>query len=136
MTSTWASAATLDRDECTRLLTSARVWRVGMCTPDGPVVLPVNYLYLDGAILFRTQLDSALAAGTQEGTVAFEVDELDDRLQSGWSVLVVGRAEHLQGQEMRDVFGRLDEPWAPGSRPLLARIECSTVTGRRFERQG
>ena len=136
MMSTWSSAVALEEDQCRRLLESARVGRVGICTADGPAVLPVNYRLLDGAILFRTQLDSVLAEGTRDGVVAFEVDELDDRLENGWSVLVVGRAEHLAGQEMRDLFRRLDEPWAPGARPLVARIACTRVSGRRFDRRG
>jgi hypothetical protein len=39
--------------------------------------------------VFRTNLCSALADGTREGMVAFEADELEDRMQSGWSVVVV-----------------------------------------------
>lgn len=134
MSSAWTSAVSLEPEECLRLLSTVRVGRVGMCTADGPEVLPVNYSLLDGAVVFRTHLYSALAVGTLEGTVAFEVDELDDRLEFGWSVLVKGRAEHVEGEEMAELFRRLDEPWAPGDRPLVARIVPTAVTGRRFER--
>lgn len=131
----WNQTTTLDPAECMILLSSARLGRVGMCTASGPQVLPVNYTLLDGAIVFRTDLYSALAAGTRGDTVAFEVDELDDRLQSGWSVLVVGRAVHVEDRaEMEASFPGIEEPWAPGSRPLVARIVPSEVTGRRFER--
>src|SRR3954447_17194540 len=135
MTTLWTVATSLDPSECLRLLRSARLGRVGMCTSAGPQVLPVNYTVLDDNIVFRTDLYSAVAAGTKDATVAFEVDELDDRLDEGWSVLVVGRGEHVEDRaEMQDLFDRLDAPWAPGSRPLVVRIVPSEVTGRRFRR--
>jgi len=65
--------------------------------------------------------------------VAFEADELDDRLDSGWSVLVVGQSEHVEDRtEIADLFHRMGQPWAPGLRPVVARIVPSRVTGRRF----
>ncbi len=132
----WSQAESLDPDECLRLLSSARVGRLGFTAPTGPQVLPVNYTLLDGAIVLRTDLYSTIADGTRGTMVAFEVDELDDRLQSGWSVLAVGEAHHVEDHaEMADLFRRAGEPWAPGSRPLVARIVPSRVTGRRFQRR-
>ncbi len=132
----WSQAESLDPDECLRLLSSARVGRRGFTAPTGPQVLPVNYTLLDGAIVLRTDLYSTIADGTRGTMVAFEVDELDDRLQSGWSVLAVGEAHHVEDHaEMADLFRRAGEPWAPGSRPLVARIVPSRVTGRRFQRR-
>jgi hypothetical protein len=96
-------------------------------------VLPVNHAVLDGTIVFRTDLYSVLAEGTRDSIVAFEADELDDLMQSGWSVLVVGRAVHVEDPaEMGELFRRIGDPWAPGLRPLVARIAPSRVTGRRF----
>lgn len=135
MTTMWTQAESLEPAECLRLLSSARLGRVGFSAPEGPQILPVNHTVLDGAVVFRTDLYSSLAEATHGSTVAFEADELDDRMQSGWSVLVVGSAEHVEDHdEMVDVFARMGQPWAPGSRPLLARIVPSTVTGRRFSR--
>lgn len=135
MTTLWNETESLEPTECMRLLASVRLGRVGFTGPTGPQVLPVNHTVLDGTIVFRTDLYSAIADGTRASTVAFEVDELDDRMQSGWSVLVVGHADHVENQvEMADVFTRMGQPWAPGSRPLVARIIPSRVTGRRFQR--
>lgn len=118
-----------------RLLSMTRLGRVGFTSAAGPQVLPVNHTVLDGNIVFRTNLYSSLADATQAGTVAFEADELDDRLRSGWSVLVVGEAEQVEDfGDMEDVFARMRPPWAPGLRSLVARIVPSQVTGRRFER--
>jgi len=135
MRSTWGRMEPLDASECMRLLSSVRWGRVAWAGPAGPQVLPVNHTVLDGDVLFRTDLYSALADGTRDGTVAFEADELDDRMRSGWSVLVVGQAQHVEDvAEMQRLFRRMGEPWAPGSRPLVARITPSQVTGRRFLR--
>jgi len=135
MRSTWGRMEPLDASECMRLLSSVRWGRVAWSGPAGPQVLPVNHTVLDGDVLFRTDLYSALADGTRDGTVAFEADELDDRMRSGWSVLVVGQAQHVEDvAEMQRLFRRMGEPWAPGSRPLVARITPSQVTGRRFLR--
>jgi nitroimidazol reductase NimA-like FMN-containing flavoprotein (pyridoxamine 5'-phosphate oxidase superfamily) len=87
VTTLWTRTETLEPDECLRLLASARVGRVGFTSPAGPRVLPVNHTVLDGAVIIRTDLYSALADGTRGTVVAFEADELDDRLQSGWSVM-------------------------------------------------
>jgi hypothetical protein len=134
-TPTWGHVEALEPAECMRLLASARLGRVGLTTPDGPQVLPVNHTVLDGTIVFRTDLYGALAAGTRDDVVAFEADELDDLMRSGWSVLVVGRAEHVEEHaEMAEAFRRMGQPWAPGLRPLVARIVPSRVTGRRFTR--
>ena len=135
MTSTWGRTEKLQPAECLRLLSSVRLGRVGWSSPLGPQVLPVNHRVLDRAVVFRTNLYSALADGTREGVVAFEADELDDRMQSGWSVLVVGATAHLEDPaELAELFRRLDEPWAPGSRQLVVRITPEQVTGRRFHR--
>ena len=133
MTSTWQRVEPLEPSECMQLLGSVRLGRVGWAGAEGPSVLPVNHSVIEGNVVFRTDLYSSLADGTRSGTVAFEADELDDRLQSGWSVLVLGRAEHVEDPaEMADLFHRMGQPWAPGSRPLVARVIPSQVTGRRF----
>jgi hypothetical protein len=88
---------------------------------------------LDGNVFFRTGLYGDLAESAAGGAVALEADELDDRLHSGWSVVVLGEAEQVQDpDELAALFRRLPQPWAPGSRPVLVRIVVSQVTGRRF----
>jgi nitroimidazol reductase NimA-like FMN-containing flavoprotein (pyridoxamine 5'-phosphate oxidase superfamily) len=137
MTSTWDHTDRLEPSECMNLLASARLGRVGWTTDEGPQILPVNHAVLDGAIVIRTDLYSVVADGTRDSTVAFQADELDDRLTSGWSVLVVGHAEHVDDpKEMAALFQRMHQPWAPGLRPLVARIVPAKVTGRRFTREG
>lgn len=133
MTSTWERVEPLEPAECMRLLISVRLGRIAWVSPVGPQVLPVNHSVLDGHILFRTDLYTSVAEGTGTGAVAFEADELDDRMQSGWSVLVLGQADHVEDPaELAELIPRMRQPWAPGSRPLVVRIIPTQVTGRRF----
>jgi len=135
MRSTWDRVVELDPTDCMKLLSSVRLGRVAWTGADGPQVLPVNHTVLDGQIIIRTALYSTIADATRNKRVAFEADELDDRMASGWSVLAVGDSEHVEDRdEMMQLFRRIGEPWAPGSRPLVARIVPTRVTGRRFSR--
>lgn len=136
-TTTWQTVRILEPEECLRLLASAWVARVGLTTDEGPQVLPVNHTVLDGAVYFRTTLDSTLVEGTRDAVVAVEADELSDRMEASWSVLAVGQATHVEDHaETSDVFARMREPWAPGSRTLLVKVVPTKLTGRRFAREG
>ncbi|MEU5536184.1 pyridoxamine 5'-phosphate oxidase family protein [Streptomyces sp. NPDC020362] len=119
--------------ECRTLLAMHGVGRLAVPTNTGPVIVPVNYSVVDGAIVFRTARGAtpSLADGCQ---VAFEVDRIDDAFSQGWSVLVRGPARAvLDPQEQRRYTERAySTPWAGGSRSLWMRIDPFTVTGRRI----
>ena len=133
MTPAWARMQALDETESMRLLESARWGRCAWSTPAGPRILPINYSVLDGNVFFRTGLNGRLAEATTGGPVALEADELDDGMQSAWSVVVLGRAEQVTDPvEVASIFARIREPWAPESRPVLVRIVPTELTGRRF----
>jgi len=122
----------LTEKECRELLGAKSVGRLGFVGPDGPAVLPVNYVVHAGAIMFRTAPYNIVAASVRGQRVAFEVDELDDFLQGGWSVLVGGEAEFVEDDdELPSVLSERPEPWAEGSRPLYVRVPTARITGRR-----
>lgn len=102
-------------------------------SPHGPQVIPVNYALSDGAMVIRTAAYGTLAQHATRGRVAFEVDELDEFLSSGWSVLALGTAESVSSDDLGEI-GRVDgpEPWAPGTRNLFVRITPTEITGRRI----
>lgn len=108
--------------------------RIGISIDALPVILPVHYAVIGGAIVFRTNPGTKLAAATDHAVVAFEVDSYDEDSGAGWSVVVQGVAS-----EVRDVdpYGDLlDTPagaWARGGRAdHVVRIELHSVSGRRF----
>jgi len=123
----------LSRAECLRLLATAEIGRISYTRQALPVVEPVNFALHDGAIVIRTDAGGKLAAATRRAVVAFEADDLDPVLRSGWSVTVIGRCEEVT--EAGDVAG-LDqlglESWAPGTRNHFIRIVPAIVTGRRL----
>jgi len=131
--SSWTSGKLreLDPSECLELLRSRSVGRVAFCAEDGPVVLPVNYAVHDGDVLFRTSPHNSIARHVNSRPAAFQVDEIDDFTQSGWSVLLRGTAElvedvHDLPQEDRPVS------WAEGTRTLYVRVPGGSITGRRL----
>jgi len=98
----------LSRDECVRLLGDKSVGRIAFCGPDGPRVYPVNYAWRDGSVIFRTAAYNSLAATLRDAAAAFEVDDIDEFLESGWSVLAVGRARAVEDpDELADLLGYL-----------------------------
>ncbi|WP_405876463.1 MULTISPECIES: helix-turn-helix domain-containing protein [unclassified Streptomyces] len=119
--------------ECRALLSTHGVGRIAVPTASGPVVVPVNYSVVDGAIVFRTESGStpAQASGCQ---VAFEVDHIDDAFSRGWSVLVRGHARTVTDPEdIRRLADRArSAPWAGGHRDQWVRIDPLVVTGRRI----
>ena len=119
----------LDHEECVRLLQSQQVGRVAFADDSGPDVLPVNYVMDGEDVLITTTGYGAIARAATNGRMAFEVDELDDFTESGWSVVVRGRATR---ESPFDQPPQLPHPWADGNRPYLIRIRPDVVSGRRL----
>lgn len=120
-------------DECLHALASERIGRIALTHHALPVVFPVNYV-LDGhSILLRTAPGTALAAARDEVVVAFEIDDVDDESQSGWSVLVTGFMRELtDAEDLRhaDQLGLVT--WTGSGREHYVRITPAKVTGRRI----
>jgi len=80
----------LGEAESLRLISAGGVGRIAYMSRFGPAVLPVNYKWHDGAIVFRTTRHSALDEDLQTGIaggdymVAFEIDEIDEPGRQGW----------------------------------------------------
>lgn len=126
----------LSVDECMRLLSShvPRIGRVGFVADGAPVILPVNYVFHEGSVVFRTDAGAKLAAAGQCAQVAFEVDAIDVNWREGWSVLVQGRAEEvLDTVELERLHGLPLRPWGPGPKAAYVRIMSTQISGRRID---
>jgi nitroimidazol reductase NimA-like FMN-containing flavoprotein (pyridoxamine 5'-phosphate oxidase superfamily) len=130
----------LDEAESLRLISAGGIGRIAYQSRFGPAVLPVNYKWHDGAIVFRTTRHSALDEDLQTGIaggdymVAFEIDDIDVAGRQGWSVLIQGPAHHVESEAERAAAERAGvEPWPAGERELFLRIVPSHVTGRRIK---
>ncbi len=123
----------LSAEGCLERLASHSVGRVAFCSTDGPQIYPVNFVMDEGTIVFRTAAYGPLAAHGHNGEVAFEVDQLDRDLRQGWSVVAVGPAHMLDGNETLDFTIRHSlQPWAGGPRSLHVRVTPSKITGRQI----
>ena len=124
----------LDRADCIELLARHRfVGRLGFVVAGRPIVLPVNYLFDAGSVVFCTARGTKLNAVAGGADVAFEVDDSVPLHHSGWSVLVQGRAEVITdpGELERLRRGPL-RPWAKGARANWIRISIEEISGRRI----
>jgi len=123
----------LSEADCRSLLASGSIGRVGVTVGALPVILPVNYAYVDGGIVFRTAEGTKLRAAVDRAVIAFEVDHYDEDLRDGWSVLAVGRAVEVDGEGEREAYRALGlAPWADGTRTHYVRMEPEMLTGRRI----
>ena len=130
----------LDEAESLRLISAGGIGRIAYQSRFGPAVLPVNYKWHDGAVVFRTARHSALDEDLQTGIaggdymVAFEIDEIDVAGRQGWSVLLQGPAHHVDSAAERAAAAQAGvEPWPAGERELFLRIVPNHVTGRRIK---
>jgi hypothetical protein len=118
--------------ECRFLLSGTHVGRLAYVTDSGPRVVPMNYVIAGDALVFRTSLHNEAAQFTRGRQVAFEVDQTDEFLQTGWSVLVPGVAEEVTVSMLESLdVGRTPDPWPDGMRSLFLYVPLTAVTGRR-----
>jgi nitroimidazol reductase NimA-like FMN-containing flavoprotein (pyridoxamine 5'-phosphate oxidase superfamily) len=123
----------LDRDECLRLLSTARLGRVGITSGALPVILPVNFRLLGDTIVFRTGRGTKLDAATRGAVVAFETDTMDPIDHTGWSVMVTGVAHQVTDpDELESVHPEKIARWAPTGDGCVVAISTELVTGRRL----
>jgi len=98
-----------------------------------PTIFPVNFILLDGSVVFRTGDGTKLDAAARNAVVAFEADAIHSLEHHGWSVVVIGMAEEVTDPTEVDRTSQMGlRPWAPGSRSHVVRIQAHTVTGRRI----
>ena len=123
----------LTREECLQLLASRQVGRFAYVESARALdVVPVNYVSRpDGSILFRSGPGPKLSAAERRDVVAFQVDDIDENGQAGWSVLVTGCARRLSAEEAEGLPG-LPTPWAFGPRRHVVLIEPTRIEGRRL----
>lgn len=122
----------ISRAECWELLARERVGRIAFVDDTGPAVIPVNFAIDDQSFLIATSPYSNLAQHALGGPVAFEVDGVDEFTESGWSVLVRGRATQVMPPELPPDVADRPVPWAEGTRTFHLRISPTEITGRRL----
>jgi len=85
----------MSADECDQLLATTPVGRLGFIAEGVPLILPINFAWHDGAIVFRTAGGQKLSAASIRQEVCFEIDSWNTDAETGWSVILRGTSEEV-----------------------------------------
>jgi nitroimidazol reductase NimA-like FMN-containing flavoprotein (pyridoxamine 5'-phosphate oxidase superfamily) len=119
--------------QCQQLLEDAGLGRVATISRGEPIVLPVNYRYVDGCVVFRSAAGEKTDAASVRQPASFEIDEWDVESETGWSVLVKGTAELMDDDDPMAEAASSLRPWATSAeRNIWVRIVPNEITGRRI----
>lgn len=123
-------------DECKTLLRKTPVGRVGFVHNNATVLLPVNAVFVSGAVMFRTAPGSKLDNAVFGKPMSFEIDDWDNDLRTGWSVLVKGVTDTVNDEWLDRLYAVIQaEPWADQvPRTNWVRIRADEISGRRIVR--
>jgi len=123
----------MSAEDCATFLAgTTTVGRVAFQSASGQQLLPVNFVFRQDRVYFRTSPESTLAEladGCED--VAFEIDYPDRLMQHGWSVLVKGSTREVAATDV-DMSPRAPRPWVPGVRDVLIELTPQQISGRRI----
>lgn len=120
-------------DECLELLGEFVIGRLAVEATGRPRIFPVNYVMDGNSIVFRTSAGTKLSEACHERFVAFEIDEADRQMHTGWSVVVSGVAHHVTDPAEVERLSVLPlRPWGPGHKDHFVRVTPVQVSGRRI----
>lgn len=124
----------LGHDACMALLKGQYIGRLAFVEAGEPVILPVNYAVFGDSIVFRTSFGGKLDAAGHVRPAAFEVDDIEETYQRGWSVLVKGTLYDVTDRATLDELEELPlRPWVRHvEHPFWVRLVPNEVTGRRI----
>lgn len=123
----------LPEEVCQRHLARGYTGRLGLVADGRPVILPVNYRYVDGAVFIRTAPGAKLDAARDGAMLCLQIDDFDTDFHRGWSVLATGPARVLPDDALEAVDRLPLRPWAnPDMRTHVICIEPLELSGRRL----
>ena len=122
----------IPEDACWEMLHAQEFGRLAFHLADEVHLVPINYAVDDAhRIVFRTAEGSKLLGLTMNADVAFEIDEYTE--DDARSVVVRGRARHLEGEEEYETEQLPLRPWVDTAKFNTIAIEVDEITGRHFE---
>jgi nitroimidazol reductase NimA-like FMN-containing flavoprotein (pyridoxamine 5'-phosphate oxidase superfamily) len=123
----------LTEQECHDLLGTVPFGRIVFTDRALPAIQPVNFVLADGEVIILTSAGSKLAAAARNAVVAFEIDQFDQKLATGWSVVVIGHARVITEEEDLARMRTLPlTPWTPGEPVHYIAITPELTSGRRL----
>jgi nitroimidazol reductase NimA-like FMN-containing flavoprotein (pyridoxamine 5'-phosphate oxidase superfamily) len=125
----------LTERECRDLLVGASLGRIVFTDRALPAIQPVSFALCDGDVVIRTSAGSKLAAAARNAVVAFEADQFDTSIRTGWSVVVIGHARVVaENGELTRLRGLSLHAWAPDERDYYIAITPEMISGRRLRK--
>jgi hypothetical protein len=135
--STGRGVLPLAEDACWELLPRATVGRLAWTDSDGRVlVVPVNFGVDGRTVVVRTGDTVLLAAARAGARCAFQADDLEPGLRSGWTVLADGHLRVVVDPGPAERLGQLVSPWLRVPRPHVLLFEATRISGRRLQAVG
>ncbi|MGG6380398.1 pyridoxamine 5'-phosphate oxidase family protein [Paenarthrobacter sp. NEAU-H11] len=133
MTQPGSNTEVLTEAECWKYLRSSYIGRLAVINGTAPEIFPVNIVTAEEALYFRTAPGTKLRSLLAGAAVALETDGLNAYSTEVWSVVVKGIPEPVEDGVLPLELADPDrEPWEPGLKEHLVRIDPTEVTGRRF----
>jgi uncharacterized protein len=129
--------AELSGPACWALLPRSGVARLAWSDPAGRImVVPVNY-GLDGRTVILRTGDTALLEAARAGRrCAFQVDDIEPALRSGWTVLIDATVVEVDDEDVVDRLARLVDPWVRGPLPHVLLLQATGISGRSLHAVG
>lgn len=118
-------------EECWEFLRAHEFGRLAFHLVNEVHIAPINYAVDGETLLFRTAEGSKLLGIEMNADVAFEVDEYDE--QQAASVILRGRARHLEEDEEHRAENVPLRPWVDTHKYNVVEIAPTEMSGRRFE---
>ena len=124
----------LSDEECRERLAGEELGRLALNVGNRLDIYPVNFVYSNGDIFFRTAPGTKLLELTIHTDVVFEVDGHTD--YDAWSVVARGVAERLERDaQIEEAYGLPLEPWIPTVKMNWVRVHITQISGRYFRRE-
>ena len=116
--------------DCYQLLDEHRTGRLGIIEHGYPIAIPISYRLAgtpsERRIVVRTAPNTTIAQ--YEGRASLEIDQIDERDKTAWSVIARGTLHRLYGDDMFPD----PQPWLIEGRQQWLALDVVAVSGRRF----
>lgn len=124
----------LDADACLELLAQNHFGRIAVNDEHGPVVFPVNYVFVEDGIVFRSDEGTKVDAALQGQPASFEIDAVDERTRTGWSVVIRGMLREVTDEHEIANLRKLPlHPFAGGQRRRYIWMSTDDIGGRSID---
>ncbi|MFI5735845.1 pyridoxamine 5'-phosphate oxidase family protein [Kribbella sp. NPDC051587] len=123
----------LSPSSCLRLLRSVPLGRLVYTHGGLPAIRLVNFVLDEETVVFSTGQGEKFRAAERGDVVAFEADDADLEMHTGWTVTAIGHLSIVTGAEAAELRQTLPlHSWLPIDAPQLVRLGIEAMHGRRL----